>query len=172
MIPYLHAPHLVNPTVRAATPVLSGFGGTTTSFVFGLTGLTKNVIYTCQLLLGTVVQTVSSVSYTGSAATVTSGNNTISINVPAGTGTASVLAITVVSPIRTTGTYSLKVTPRTGTATTITLHYHTAFGWSLTSPTTVTGNELITGSLVINGSVVSVQDIIIGGRSILQIING
>jgi hypothetical protein len=173
MIRSLHAPHTLDkPVVRAAVSVGPQFVGTTTSFAFGLTGLAKNVTYTCQLLLGTVVQAVTSASYTGGAGTVTSSNNTISINIPAGTGTADVLGITVVSPVRTTGTYSLKVSPPTGAATTIKVYYDTAFGWSLTPSTTVTGNELITGNLVISGRVVSVQDIIIGGRSLLQIING
>lgn len=172
MIRSLHAAHTLDDSAVRAFFTPTGFVGTTTSFVFGLTGLKKNTTYTCQLFLGTVVQTITSASYSGSAATVTSSNNRILVNVPAGTGTASVLGITLTSPVITPGKYSLKIAPPTGSSKTITLYYVTAFGWSLTLPKTVTGNERITGSLVINGSVVSVQDIIIDGRSILQIING
>jgi hypothetical protein len=172
MIRSLHAAHTLDDSAVRAFFTPTGFVGTTTSFVFGLTGLKKNTTYTCQLFLGTVVQTITSASYSGSAATVTSSNNRILVSVPAGTGTASVSGITLTSPVVTSGKYSLKIAPPTGSSKTITLYYDTAFGWSLTLPKTVTGNERITGSLVVNGSVVSVQDIIIGGRSILQIING
>jgi len=174
MIRSLHAAHTLDDSAVRAFFTPTGFVGTTTSFVFGLTGLKKNTTYTCQLFLGTVVQTITSASYSGSAATVTSSNNRILVNVPAGTGTGtvSVSGITLTSPVITPGKYSLKVAPPTGSSKTSTLYYDTAFGWSLTLPKTVTGNESITGSLVVNGSVVSVQDIIIGGRSILQIING
>jgi len=172
MIRSLHAGHtLSKPTVHAAVSVGTGFVGRTGSFTFGLSGVTKNTIYSCQLLLGTVVQTITSVSYTGNDAIVSSNNNTISINVGNGTGTISVLGITVVTPVTTAGLYSLKVSPPTGSAIITKVYYNTGFGWSLTLPTTVTGNQVITGSLAVSGSVVSVQDIIIGGRSILQLLN-
>ena len=152
------------PVVKAAGPALVFTSGTTSAVTFSLSGLTKGVTYNLQLVSNKVPMTVSGSGGSGGTLSGTS-TTTLSLVVPAGSGTATVTGLVITAPTddditSPTLNYKLSTVVKYTSISTKWVYDHSfGAGWlatpSATKVTTTTGNQKVTGILHAHGGVTS-----------------